>query len=257
MVRNFDFGDTFARVFRVLFGGFGTWIAISVLFAIPIVLLGIVLNEMGVDMEFYVPSPTEPVDEKVLPADPIELVLPLIVYAFLIQLHAQLTTAGLMAGIYKLLRGETPTVGECMAKASSRMLSICALGFIQSFAVVLGIMCCCVPGVMFAAFWYVTMPALLVEKIGVGAAFGRSQALTHGCRWPVLGIGCLLFIIMTGIGMLVGMFQFIGPEAYFGMYIIHLIATPLIGAVGPGVTYHDLRAAKEGLDEQDLEDVFT
>ena len=177
--------------------------------------------------------------------------------AVLAQIHSQLTAAGLVHGIFKLLRGEETSVQECIDCALSRFWAVLSLSVLWSLAVFAGSMLCCVPGILIAVFWYVAMPALIVERVGVGEAISRSQYLTLGYRRPVFFIGFLLYVIFFAISLTVGLFQFVGPAPYLAIYLINMLLTPLLGSVGTGVVYHDLREAKEGLRDQDLEEVFS
>ncbi len=250
MRRQFDFGNTFGRIFSVLGGGFPTWAAVSLTFFVPILLLSFLgYFVFGIRFDLFVQTGNEV-------QDPLALLSALIPFSILVQVHAQLTTAGLMHGVFRLLREESPSAGECINKALSRFWAVLGLSIIQSVAISVGVVLCCIPGFMVAVLWYVAMPALIVENIGVGEAISRSQFLTLGSRWPIFGIAALLMVIILIIGGVTSLFAFLGPTAYMIIYLASLVISPLFAAVGPGVVYHDLREVKEGLDEQDLEEVF-
>jgi hypothetical protein len=109
--------------------------------------------------------------------------------------------------------------------------------------------------------WIVVTPAMFVENIGLGTAFGRSWRLVEGRWWRTFLILFLMLVIWYLIGVGLGAFLqlaqyllalFISP---FIATAISLATSQLISAlVNPVLqiaivlVYFDLRVRKEALD---------
>jgi len=111
---------------------------------------------------------------------------------------------------------------------------------------------------MLAVRWAVALPVCVVEGAGPLASLGRSAVLTRGHRWKVFAILLLLVIVGPLMGAIVAsIFRShggapVGALAYF-------VWTAIWGVLYYGVLtmiYHDLRAAKEGVDVEQLAAVF-
>jgi hypothetical protein len=106
--------------------------------------------------------------------------------------------------------------------------------------------------------WFVSIPACVVEQLGPLASMGRSAALTRGCRWKIFGmvlvvliVGMLAGIVITAVIVVTGSSVLIT--------LVNLAWNALVTAfyaVFVAVTYHDLRAAKEGVDIHEIAAVF-
>jgi hypothetical protein len=64
--------------------------------------------------------------------------------------------------------------------------------------VFLGLLLFVVPGLYLVTIWAVVLPAIVIERRGVLAAFGRSRQLVRGNGWPVLGVILLTLLIVIG-----------------------------------------------------------
>ena len=60
-----------------------------------------------------------------------------------------------------------------------------------------------VPGVILALMWTLASPALVIERLGITEAFGRSRALTKGHRGAILGLCVTATAIMFGLEWLI------------------------------------------------------
>ena len=121
-----------------------------------------------------------------------------------------------------------------------------------------GLMLMVVPGLILSTLWFVVLPACIVEQLGPGASLRRSQELTKGYRWKVLGLTLLLMIGM-----------YVGSSAIDTW--VTAATSPVVGAVSDLIwtavwtaftatttiaTYHALRVAKEGTDIEQIAGVF-
>jgi hypothetical protein len=128
---------------------------------------------------------------------------------------------------------------------------------LASFLSVLGLLFLVVPGLFLSTIWLVGLPACLAERLGPWTSLRRSRELTKGHRWKVFALTLLLFIGSLGS-------MFVEPWLFAAAGLIAGSAVKLMwnglwvafSAVLLGVTYHDLRAAKEGTDIGRLAVVF-
>jgi uncharacterized membrane protein len=115
-----------------------------------------------------------------------------------------------------------------------------------------------IPGLILFTMWFVATPVCVVEKLGPLGSMGRSSRLTKGHRWKIFGLFLLLIIISVVVSQSVAVI----------LVAIGGVTLALLGAIAWGgvwgafyaisvvVTYHDLRAAKEGTDIDQIAAVF-
>ena len=173
-------------------------------------------------------------------------------------------TSGLIAGavifgVVEALRGNKPNFGKCLNVTFSRFAPIFIVSLLFGLGVGLGMVLLIVPGVILYCMWFVAIPATAVERTGISESFSRSAELTRGHRMTIF----LAFLVFVGLSILVMMVVLMpmvlsGAAAplVFGLMILVAITVGLWGQVAMGVTYHDLRVAKEGIKTEDLAEVF-
>jgi len=134
--------------------------------------------------------------------------------------------------------------------------------FLVSFYV--SLVLCVVPVVLWAWIfvgWIVVTPAMFVEDIGLGTAFGRSWRLVQGRWWRT-------FLVLFLIAIIWYIAQFaLGAFLQLGQVLLQLVVSPFIALAISSATgqivaavvnpilqiaivliYFDLRVRKEGLD---------
>jgi hypothetical protein len=195
------------------------------------------------------------------------------------------------------VRGQVLTPGQLWKRSRPRLFAVLGLALTVTLACPLVIVLGVLPGVLlllvpsatvaavilmfvgflvgvltaialYAGFWAVAAPALLLENLGVFAALRRSYRLVRGNFWRVIGIGLLTAVItyiirqvfsipFAVIGVAVTSFNQNGEElsGLVTQVLIADIGTVLAGTVlfpfTAGVTallYLDLRMRREGLD---------
>jgi hypothetical protein len=133
-------------------------------------------------------------------------------------------------------------------------------GVVVSVVVGFGFLLFVVPGIIFALWFSLTVPTIIVEDIGVSAAMGRSKKLVGGNLGKVFVVG---FVILAISFVLSGSFNFvggmagvfIGGQSYALRYSIQTlfsVAASILGApIGAAayiLLYYDMRIRKEGFD---------
>jgi hypothetical protein len=120
-----------------------------------------------------------------------------------------------------------------------------------------GLVLLIVPGIMVAVAFAVAFPVCVIEQQGPFASLRRSRALTKGNRWKICGIYLVMLIVgvvVVGIASIIG--RSLGAQVGGFVSVIMQIVTSAFSGVLFTVIYHDLRAAREGLDTNRLAAVF-
>jgi hypothetical protein len=117
-----------------------------------------------------------------------------------------------------------------------------AAGFLLFLGLILGFVMLVVPGLILMTLWAVVVPVIVVERVGVIRAFGRSQELVSGSGWAVFAViafAVVVAFLATAVALLV-----VGSEGTLEFVLVNLVAltvaTPLT-ALAPAVLYFRLR----------------
>jgi len=148
-------------------------------------------------------------------------------------------------------RDQHPSIWRCLSTVLSRFYAVLGVSLAGVLSA-LAMLACLAPGFILACMWFVAMPVVIVERIGVRAALARSQALTKGNRWLIF----VLFLILMAIGFLASGFcqpiiGLVTPTNRVGIIGASLfrqcitLCAGLLWAVMITVTYQELRSLKE------------
>jgi hypothetical protein len=181
----------------------------------------------------------------------------------LIDTLATSMLTGMVAyGTFRDLRGDRAGVGAIVGRGLRLIVPIFVVGVLISLLVGIGFAFFVIPGlILWTAFW-VTIPAAVVERCGIFAAFGRSRTLTRGYRWHVLGLVLLIHVPLTVLIFAVaasadGLEDF-GKWDTVAFTVVIILGgfVSLFAGVGAAVSYFQLREIKEGIGIEDLVGVF-
>ena len=183
-----------------------------------------------------------------------------LIEAFLSNLLlAPLASAALIHGVFRSLRGEGSTVGECLRVGLSRWISVLVLALLAGLAVFSATLAFVVPGIVVACGLFVAVPALVVEELPIRSSFRRSWQLTGGYKLSIFGVLLLLAVLGWMFGAVLGLLtagaEALAPVVSF-LGLLLTVALSAVQAIAAAVAYHDLRVHKEGLDEEELAAVF-
>ncbi|SFJ92156.1 hypothetical protein SAMN05216304_11914 [Bosea sp. OK403] len=171
---------------------------------------------------------------------------------FVLQVMAQATS---LYGAFQEMRGQPFTIGQSLQIGLAQVLPVIGVALLSGLAAGLGAMLFVIPGLIVMCMLAVAIPACVIEKTDVMASLYRSVALTKGYRWQVFGLLMLIFAVaLIGSSVLSRMagYGFVGECLSFAWQVV----TTAFGAVLAAVIYHDLRAAKEGIDLDTLANTF-
>lgn len=166
--------------------------------------------------------------------------------------------AVILYGTFQDMRGKPARPGEAIIKGFTRLLPIIGIAICTMLAVTAGFVLLIIPGIIFALMFYVSVPACVVERLGPIQSMKRSAALTKGHRWKVLGILLVVGLLSAiGAAVVAAVLGVVGGAtvALIGRFLWQAIMGAF-GAVVAAVIYHDLRAAREGIDVDRMAAVF-
>jgi len=134
------------------------------------------------------------------------------------------------------------TAGELISSAQHAIAPLIANGILKAIAVAIGLILFIVPGLILLTVWAVTSPAIVAERRGALAAFGRSYELVRGQSWQVFGVIVVAFLIAfvasaiaVAIGAAIG-----GVAAVVLLSIIVSILVAPIPALVASIVFFDL-----------------
>ena len=140
------------------------------------------------------------------------------------------------------------------------MVSVLAGTLVSGLLVALGFLAFILPGFVLIVLYYVAVPAAVVEGGGILRALSRSTALTEGFRVHIFVLALLVGVLSLAIYFLVGVppSQFPAAETLEGVLVQEALGAVFtaLGAVTAAVVYYDLRLTKEGVDVEELVQVF-
>lgn len=183
----------------------------------------------------------------------------LLVTVVLGALASQLATAASLKAVADAYLGEKPKASPSLEFAISKLGALLWLAFLTFICTALGFLLCFIPGFILTVIWTVSIPALLIENKRGFAALNRSQELSKGRFWQIVGVLLLGRIIAGILGAILGaafgaafavsgtseLARFV-TSALSGT-IAQILVTPFLAAM-IAILYFDLRVRKEGLD---------
>jgi hypothetical protein len=164
------------------------------------------------------------------------------------------------------IEGRRTSFGESLGTGFRVILPLIGLSILWAFGVGIGFIFLIVPGVILLLMWAVCIPALVIERQGVFAAFSRSSSLTQGARGKILGLFFVLLVIywlMTGILSVVGLGRFGAGTSTQGLTVANIVGSIVVGTLFNALwgtiqssLYIELRQWKEGDSAENLEQIF-
>jgi hypothetical protein len=175
--------------------------------------------------------------------------------------------AALVYGTVATLNHRTANFAECLATGMRSLPKVIGIGFLQGILIVLGLVLVVVPGLIVIVILCVSVPVCVVENKPVLDSFSRSAELTSGHRWAIFGVIVAYLLTCFIIGFvfrpLVG-FSLL-PASHLPLPInsvfwvansIIRIVTTSFAAVLVASIYYELRMIKEGVQPEQLAEVF-
>jgi hypothetical protein len=154
------------------------------------------------------------------------------------------------------LRGRPVNAVESIRQVASRLLPVLAAAILTALVEIAGLLLCLIPGIVVGAVLTVVIPVCVVERLGPVKSMSRSAELTHGHRWPIVGVNTAWLVISLLVNALI---RRAIPGSTFPAELMTWAWGALSGSYSAvyGVTlYHDLRAVREGIGIDEIASVF-
>lgn len=133
------------------------------------------------------------------------------------------------------------TAGELFSSGAAAAPTLILNGILRGIAVAIGFVLLIVPGLYLLTIWAVTSPAIVAERQGVIAAFGRSFELVRGDGWQVFFTILIAFLITIGVTLVAAAIgSGLGTGGLIVLSIIASTLTAPIGALVAAVLFFDL-----------------
>jgi len=137
------------------------------------------------------------------------------------------------------------SVVELINSVGPVLMPLIGAGVLAALGIGIGLVALVVPGLVALTFWAVIAPAIVIERKGVFASFGRSNQLVKGNGWPVFGVVLLAFVIsLIGAVVFGGIAESIadGPLLRIVFGTLASTVTAPISALAAAVLYYRLLA---------------
>ena len=169
-----------------------------------------------------------------------------------------LSQAIVLYGAFQDMRGRQVSLSESLQVGLNRFWAIIGLALLVTLLGMFAALALIFPVFILMTMWFVAAPICVVERLGPTRSMKRSRELTKGHRWKIFGLMALLFLASAIAGQTItAAFTAIGgtPLGLVGD-VLWNGAWGAFYAISVVVTYHDLRAAKEGIDIDQIAAVF-
>ena len=258
-LRPMGIGDILDATFRLYRERMPTFAVIALFAYLPLALYTLVVGLAFSSPEMY-PQQFDfssqdpfaagpPIDTTVLLLNSIGPLLFMLIVMPLVQ-------AALIFNISGAILGERLSAGESYRRAATRIWALLGTQFLVGLVVMLGMIMCIVPGVIFSLWLMVIAPIVVLERVSATKAMRRSRELMRGNTgkgFTLMLVASLLTGAITfGAGMALGYAPMPHPVfAEAGVLIIQALLLPVQTA--PLILlYYELRVRKEAFDLQRL-----
>jgi hypothetical protein len=105
---------------------------------------------------------------------------------------------------------------------------ITGAGILAGLGIAIGFVLLVIPGLYLITIWSVVIPVVVLERRGVGEAFGRSRSLVRGHGWNVFGVIVLAWLVLLLAGFVIAAITAPFTEAV-GAFLADLISGTVTG----------------------------
>jgi hypothetical protein len=165
-----------------------------------------------------------------------------LVAAFLVQ-------AALVKAIQDVRDGRADlSLGKTVRAATPSTTSVAGASTLAGIAITIALVLVIVPGLILITIWAVIVPAIVIERAGLIASFGRSRELVRGHGWQVFGAPVLVFLILIDVNIVIELMLLAQPLALrngISSLVSGTLVTPFLAAVVT-LSYYRLVDAHSG-----------
>ncbi|MDP8911167.1 MAG: hypothetical protein M3M94_03765 [Actinomycetota bacterium] len=146
------------------------------------------------------------------------------------------------------------SIGETFGRVAPRIGAIVGASLLAGVGIMIGLLLLVIPGLVLMTLWSMVIPAVVVERTGVLASFGRSRELVRGNGWPVFGVivTTMLLLVLASIILSIALLALLPDELaeYLADVISGTIFAPLM-ALALTVAYFQLRERAPATETRD------
>lgn len=181
--------------------------------------------------------------------------------AFLGSFVAYNITAALLVQLAYDAKLQRPVrFGRYILPTLTAILPIVLTGIAVTLLVVFASLALLVPGLWVYAVFSVTVPAIVIERVGFGC-MSRSASLTKEYRWPIAGLLLLMVLFTSGMSFAAPFFSSMAYDAggLAGAIVFYLLVTTIatgLASLPLALIYARLREIKEGISVDQIASVF-
>jgi hypothetical protein len=156
---------------------------------------------------------------------------------------------GMVVSLVRDLRdgSREESVTELISSVGPVLPTLIGASILYAIGVAVGFVFLVVPGCILLTIWAVIAPVIVIERSGIGAAFGRSQELVRNHGWTVFGT----VVAATLISLVAALVLTSIAEAIAGGPILRIVFSTLastftapVGALVAAILYYRLRELK-------------
>jgi hypothetical protein len=257
-LRPMGVGDILDVAFRLYRQRFFTFLLIALIVYVPYSLLMAVFPTAMTQQQTVViqPEGKGPQPLEIQTFNPAVFIASMVgVFIFAVVL-LPLCGAALVHNISASYLGEELTAGQSYARAAPRLLGLIGTNILTGLAMWVGFILCVVPGVIFALWFMLIVPVVMLEGRYGPNAMGRSRELMRGNLGKGFMLSLLVLILTIIISWVIGAVTRMVPWPHPAIGVFCntiLLALILPIQTAPSILlYYDLRIRKEAFDLQML-----
>ena len=142
------------------------------------------------------------------------------------------------------------SLSETVQAARPFIGRVAAASILAGLGIAVGLILLIAPGLFLLTIWCLIVPVIVLEGVGVGGSFSRSQQLVRGHGWQVFGTIVLVFLIMFAVNIVISIVLAVLPDevaSFIGGIVSGALVAPFLALVLT-MAYFRLRAAEPGVE---------
>lgn len=239
--RNFSLGAVLSASFSMFFNRIGHFVPLALLCYVPVFIF-LAVNQTDISEE----------------SSPLVTILESIIDILCSSIFAALATYEVVMNA----NGRRVTMGEAISAAMPRIVPVALTSILLGILIAIGAMLLIIPGLIVMTMLFVTIPIVVVERLGPGGSMSRSAALTKGNRWPIFGLVLIIWGVTIGMSQVfvhsfgLDMILAGNAVAFTVILTVFSIIMGVFNAIAVAHTYVYLKVSQEGANLNELADVF-
>ena len=167
--------------------------------------------------------------------------------AFAVGVIAATLYQGMVVSLVRDVQDGTrdSSVSDLVDQTWPVVVPLIGAGILAGIGIAIGFVLLIIPGLILLTIWSVIAPVIVVEHSGAIDAFGRSRALVKGHGWQVFGVIFVVYLIVTIVGIVLGLIGAGISDTFAMRALFSLIASTLtapIAALAASTIYFNLIA---------------